>query len=82
MGGREYGKHARHLALLASVLFLLIAGCGEDDDPGGSGMDAVVATVPGDREVTAVDVAAVRRQLGLPEDSGLPRRGKHRTRRG
>ena len=63
-------------ALLASVLLLLIAGCGEDDDPGGSGMDAVVATVPGDREVTAVDVAAVRRQLGLPEDTGLPRRGK------
>jgi len=56
-------------ALLGVVLVALL-GCGSDGVSANRGLASVIAAVPGDRSVHAVDLAEVRKQLGLPEDAG------------
>lgn len=62
------------MRLLAAAALIAVAvaasGCGSGGSSGDSGLRAAIDTVPGDQSVNAVDVAAVREQLGLPDDAG------------
>lgn len=65
---------AASIALLG-LLLLAPAGCRSTAPSQAHTLDQVIASVPGDQRVTAVDLAVARKQLGLAGDAGTSKPG-------